>query len=95
MEIGQIFHKKIHCFLENGLDNVFFQFPGIINVLFVLFVSSVQYSEFSIFRNLTLVFIFMVRGLSLGLFQGFYVYAPEVRCSLSSDLKIVFPYKPF
>ncbi|CAH3025025.1 unnamed protein product [Porites evermanni] len=29
-------------------------------------------------RNLTLVFIFMVRGLSLGLFQGFYVYAPEV-----------------
>lgn len=29
-------------------------------------------------RNVLLVFIFMVRGLSLGVFQGFFVYAPEV-----------------
>jgi len=29
-------------------------------------------------RTLMLVFIFMVRGLSLGVFQGFFVYAPEV-----------------
>ncbi|KAJ7387292.1 hypothetical protein OS493_004269 [Desmophyllum pertusum] len=29
-------------------------------------------------RNLMLVFIFMVRGFSLGVFQGFFVYAPEV-----------------
>ena len=25
-----------------------------------------------------MVFIFLVRGLSLGVFQGFFVYAPEV-----------------
>lgn len=29
-------------------------------------------------RNILLVFIFMVRGLSLGVFQGFFVYVPEV-----------------
>ncbi|XP_020629033.1 synaptic vesicle 2-related protein-like [Orbicella faveolata] len=29
-------------------------------------------------RTLLLLFIFMVRGLSLGVFQGFFVYAPEV-----------------
>lgn len=29
-------------------------------------------------RSVLLLFIFMVRGLSLGVFQGFFVYAPEV-----------------
>ncbi|KAL9981716.1 hypothetical protein ACROYT_G010458 [Oculina patagonica] len=29
-------------------------------------------------RTLMMVFIFLVRGLSLGVFQGFFVYAPEV-----------------
>lgn len=32
-------------------------------------------------RTLLLLFIFMVRGLSLGVFQGFFVYAPEVSAS--------------
>ena len=33
-------------------------------------------------RNVMLVFIFIVRGLSLGVFQGFFVYTPEVSYSI-------------
>ena len=38
-----------------------------------------QLNFFPFNRTLLLVLLFLARGMSLGVFQGFFVYAPEVR----------------